>query len=45
LQPGPAALTEGIRQLHRILAHAADHEVNENLLPLEKVDVDLSSKI
>ncbi|HRH41778.1 MAG TPA: cobalamin-binding protein [Pyrinomonadaceae bacterium] len=41
LQPGPAALTEGIRQLHKILAKVAGIEVPENLNPLEKTDSDL----
>lgn len=41
LQPGPAALTEGVRQLHKILAKVAGVEVSENLNPLEKIDSDL----
>jgi iron complex transport system substrate-binding protein len=41
LQPGPAALTEGIRQIHRILAKVVGIEINPNLLPFEKTDADL----
>lgn len=42
LQPGPASLTEGIRQIHKILAKVTDVEIEENLNPLEKTDADLS---
>ncbi len=45
LQPGPAALTEGIRQIHRILARVAGTEVDESLAPLEKVDVALNATV
>ncbi|MGH9487662.1 MAG: cobalamin-binding protein [Terriglobales bacterium] len=38
LQPGPASLTEGVRQLHRILAHLAGVEVPPELRPQEKCD-------
>jgi iron complex transport system substrate-binding protein len=38
LQPGPAALTEGVRQLHAILANAAGVEIDPALLPEEKWD-------
>jgi len=38
LQPGPAALTEGLRQLHAILAHAVNQEIAQSLLPKEKTD-------
>jgi iron complex transport system substrate-binding protein len=38
LQPGPAALTEGVRQLHSILAHVAKAAVPEGLLCEERVD-------
>jgi iron complex transport system substrate-binding protein len=38
LQPGPAALTEGLRQLHAILAHAIDQTVHSALLPRERTD-------
>jgi iron complex transport system substrate-binding protein len=42
LQPGPAALTEGVRQLHAILAHAAGAEPAASLAPLERMDPDLT---
>ena len=42
LQPGPASLTEGIRQIHRILAKVAGVEIEKNLSPLEKTDKDLA---
>src|SRR5205823_1938859 len=35
LQPGPAALTEGVRQVHAILARVANCEPAEELKPLE----------
>lgn len=38
LQPGPAALTEGVRQIHKILAHVAETDVDEKLAPVEKTD-------
>ena len=38
LQPGPAALTEGVRQLHAILAHSMNVTVEPNLLPRERTD-------
>jgi hypothetical protein len=41
LQPGPAALTEGVRQLHAILAHAVGSPVAADLLPGERLDPDL----
>jgi hypothetical protein len=41
LQPGPAALTEGLRQLHAILAHSMNQEVDQALLPKEKSDAAL----
>ena len=41
LQPGPASLTEGLRQLHAILAHAIEQEVGPALLPQEKADTRL----
>ncbi|HZE70773.1 MAG TPA: cobalamin-binding protein [Pyrinomonadaceae bacterium] len=41
LQPGPAALTEGLRQLHAILAHAVNQEIEPDLLPKEKTDAAL----
>jgi iron complex transport system substrate-binding protein len=42
LQPGPASLTEGIRQIHRILAKVMGIEIDSNLQPLEKIDSDLA---
>lgn len=44
LQPGPAALTEGVRQLHAILAHVVGAEVDSALAPKERIDADLDSK-
>lgn len=41
LQPGPASLTEGVRQLHAILARTVNQEVDASLLPREKSDVEL----
>lgn len=41
LQPGPAALTEGLRQLHVILARAVGHEVDASLLPRDRADASL----
>jgi iron complex transport system substrate-binding protein len=41
LQPGPAALTEGVRQLHTILAHVAGVKVDSKLAPEERVDPDI----
>lgn len=38
LQPGPAALTEGVRQLHAILGSVVGCEIDKKLLPLEKTD-------
>ena len=42
LQPGPASLTEGARQLHRILAKAANCEPLEGLQPSEPLDPDFA---
>jgi iron complex transport system substrate-binding protein len=42
LQPGPASLTEGVRQLHRILARAAGGKPAAGLEPLESMDPDLA---
>lgn len=44
LQPGPASLTEGLRQLHAILAHAMEQEVDPALLPQERTDARLATK-
>lgn len=41
LQPGPAALTEGVRQLHAILSCVAGCEPPEALVPEEALDPDL----
>jgi len=38
LQPGPAALTEGLRQLHAILARVVNENIEQTLLPKEKTD-------
>jgi iron complex transport system substrate-binding protein len=38
LQPGPAALTEGVRQLHTILAHVAGERVDGGHQPVERLD-------
>ncbi len=43
LQPGPAALTEGLRQLHLILSRVGGFEVDVGLRPNERVDPDLES--
>ena len=43
LQPGPAALTEGIRQIHFVLAHVVGVEVDPRLRPHERVDAALVS--
>lgn len=44
LQPGPAALTEGVRQLHAILAHAAGAAVAAELAPAERLDPDATGE-
>lgn len=41
LQPGPAALTEGLRQLHAILAKVVGQDVAPELCPRERIDADL----
>jgi len=41
LQPGPAALTEGVRQLHSIFGHALGVPIPPELAPAERVDPDL----
>lgn len=38
LQPGPAALTEGVRHLHALLARAAGFPVDPALAPTEPLD-------
>jgi iron complex transport system substrate-binding protein len=44
LQPGPASLTEGVRQLHSILAHVANCEPAEGLTPGEALDPEMALK-
>ena len=39
LQPGPACLTEGVRQLHALLARSHGLTVDDSLAPAEAVDV------
>ncbi|HEV8343524.1 MAG TPA: cobalamin-binding protein [Candidatus Binatia bacterium] len=43
LQPGPAALTEGVPQLHTILARVADLKPLAGLCPSERMDTELAS--
>jgi iron complex transport system substrate-binding protein len=45
LQPGPASLTEGVRQLHAILAHAAGCAPLEGTEPEESLDQDLAKEL
>jgi iron complex transport system substrate-binding protein len=40
LQPGPASLTEGVRQLHALIARAAGRVVEPQLAPVEALDAD-----
>lgn len=40
LQPGPAALTEGVRQLHALIARTLGMEVEPSLVPAEALDRD-----
>jgi iron complex transport system substrate-binding protein len=42
LQPGPAALTEGVRQIHAIIARAQGFDVDPALAPQERVDAALA---
>jgi iron complex transport system substrate-binding protein len=44
LQPGPAALTEGLFQLHAILARAAGVETPGDARPAERMDRDLEAQ-
>ncbi len=44
LQPGPAALTEGIRQIHSILAYHVGVELDASLRPSEKQDSALTAE-
>jgi iron complex transport system substrate-binding protein len=41
LQPGPAALTEGVRQIHAILARVMNVEIDPALAPQERTDSSL----
>jgi len=41
LQPGPAALTEGVRQLHAILAGVVGVKIDSSLAPAEVTDSNL----
>ena len=43
LQPGPAALTEGLRQIHYVIASVMGLDVPEALRPSEKTDPSLPS--
>ncbi|MGH9534350.1 MAG: cobalamin-binding protein [Terriglobales bacterium] len=43
LQPGPAALTEGVRQLHALLARAVGVSVPPALAPAERLDPEAQS--
>jgi len=38
LQPGPASLTEGVRQLHAVLAHGMQVEIDPELKPAERLE-------
>jgi iron complex transport system substrate-binding protein len=38
LQPGPASLTEGVRQMHALMARIHGVEIDRELAPLERVD-------
>lgn len=42
LQPGPAALTEGVRQIHALLARMFGVTVDQALTPVEVLDADLA---
>ena len=45
LQPGPAALTEGVRQIHAILARALNASVETSLMPRERCDAALRMSV
>lgn len=40
LQPGPASLTEGVRQLHALIARCVGASVEADRMPAEKMDSD-----
>src|ERR1044071_413292 len=42
LQPGPAALTEGLRQLHAIVCHVLGRKLEPSLQPRERADASLN---
>jgi iron complex transport system substrate-binding protein len=44
LQPGPAALTEGVRQVHWLLSRALGVPVDAGLTPKERVDPDSTAE-
>lgn len=44
LQPGPAALTEGVRQIHRIIAGVMGLDIPEDIRPREDVDPRLARR-
>jgi iron complex transport system substrate-binding protein len=44
LQPGPASLTEGVRQLHAILAHVAGCSPLDGVEPSESLDPQLEAR-
>ncbi len=44
LQPGPAALTEGVRQLHFVLARVLGMDIDPSIAPEEKVDPALTNR-
>lgn len=44
LQPGPASVTEGVRQLHAILASVVNCEPATGLEPLEPLDPDVARR-
>lgn len=41
LQPGPASLTEGVRQIHALIAHSLGAAIDPSLAPQERLDPDL----
>jgi iron complex transport system substrate-binding protein len=43
LQPGPAALTEGLRQLHAIFAQLVEQKIDPSFLPRERADAALKT--
>jgi iron complex transport system substrate-binding protein len=42
LQPGPACLTEGVRQIHALLAHVHAVQVPSEVVPAERLDLNAS---